>query len=373
MHISTKVLFVAIIGLLFVTCSSIQNQLKHSILNWETERCDTTVRIANFTAFDLALPFYSNDTLKDKLRNVPRIFVVIVENQQLKSWTALTATSFKDQPVTWQPTHLADSMATKKVDFQPLDKAYVWALAGRPDYPFDRYQWLLQATRDTFLTKRNAMMADHQRVFPQYQLRVQSDLRGAGFQRQYLAAGKSMSPLGQHQFGFATDIGIHHKGRQLQSIERYKYLLDSIGRGRYRLTWGGTFKGFVDPNHVQHFLNSSDLLRRFPELRFEFEPFVRYFKNRVERMTAAGKADKVADTKSLLATLHQLHFNTPCLCDTLAERPVSQPHLLIQKKMQMAGYEATNDLLLVGNLDTQTVVMFHATGIKRALRMGIWK
>ena len=373
MRLSTKISFVAIVGLLCATCSSIQNQPNYATSSWETERCDTNARVDDFTALDLALPFYANDTLKDKLKTVPRIFVVIIENQQLKSWTALTAASFKDRPTIWQPVNLPETLAVNKKDFQLIDNEYIWALTGRPDYPFDRYQLLLQATRDTFLTRRNAMMADYQREFPKYQLRVQSDLRGAGFQRQYLAAGKSVSPLGQHQFGLAADIGIHYKGGQLQSIERYKYLLDSIGRARYGLTWGGSFKGFVDPNHVQYFLNSSELLRRFPELRFEFEPFTAYFKKRVGRMTAAGKAAKVEDTKALLATLHQLHFNKPCHCDTLAERRVSAQNVLIQKSMQVAGYEAKNDLLLVGNLDEQTVVLFHATGAKRALRVGIWK
>ncbi|TAH06731.1 MAG: M15 family peptidase [Runella slithyformis] len=369
----TRTIMVLIMVLVFANCGAIQDQSKQLPTTiWQTERCDTTQRITHFSAFDLALPFTQTDTLTPQLTEVPHLFMVVLDKQQLTSWAVVSAASFKGRPSTWQLANLPDSLATSKVALQTLDSEYLWSLVGQPDYPYDRYQMLLQATRDSFLTKRAAILVDYQRDFPKYALRVQSDLRGAGFQRQYLAMGKSVSPLGQHQFGLASDIGIHYRGKQLQNMAHYKTFLNDIG-GRYGLTWGGNFKGFVDSNHVQYFLNSSELLRRFPELRFEFEPFAKYFKNRVKRMTAAGKEAKVEDTKALLATLHSLHFNTPCTCDTLAQRPTSKRVLAIQKQMKTAGYVARRDLMVVGDLDAQTATLLHPTGLVRTLRMGVWK
>ena len=372
MNFSLRFLLVFTLGLLLITCSLTQEKPKH-VSAWETERCDTIARISVFSALDLALPFFQTDTLSTRLIAMPHLFMVVLAQGRVQSWSAVSAASLKARPAQWQPSFLPDSLKNAQLNLQPVETEYLWSLVGQPDYPYDRYETLLAPTRQAFLTKRDSMMANYQRQFPQYRLRVQSDLRGLGFQRRHLAMGKSVSPLGQHQFGLAADIAIVSKGRQMQNIALYKTMLNDIGGGQYGLSWGGNFKGFVDPNHVQYFLNSSELLRQFPELRFEFEPYGKYFKNRVKRMTAAGKEEKVQDTKALLATLSELHYEKPCVCDTLAERPILAHATSLQKSLETMGYRPQQDVLLVGNLDQQTLSMWHPTGIKKSLRIGTWR
>ena len=373
MNFPLRFLLVLTFGLLLITCSLTQEKSKNiSTSVWEKERCDTSVQISTLTAFDATLPFFQTDTLSTRLVMMPHLFMVVMTQGRVQSWAAVSASSLKARPAQWQPSFLPDSLKNVQLNLQPIENEYLWSLIGQPDYPYDRYEVLLAPARQAFLTKRDSMMANYQRQFPQYQLRVQSDLRGLGFQRRHLAMGKSVSPLGQHQFGLAADIGIISKGRQLQNIALYETLLNKIG-GQYGLSWGGNFKGFVDPNHVQYFLNSSELLRQFPELRFEFEPYGKYFKNRVKRMTAAGKEEKVQDTKALLAILNKLHYDKPCVCDTLAERPVLAHSASLQKSLAIMSYRPQQDLLLLGNLDQQTITLWHPTGIKKSFKIGTWR
>jgi peptidoglycan L-alanyl-D-glutamate endopeptidase CwlK len=351
--------------LLFLACS-ISDYPSTTRTSWITEHCDTTQRLEKLEVIDLVLPFLQADTLKDLLTEVPAVFMAIVENGQIQQSGAVSAASFKDRPYA-----LAVSLAqTDTLNW--LDQTYLWTLADRPDYPYDRYEPFLKETRNQFLTKRDSMMQSYLRQYPKYKLRVQSDLRGSGNQRRHLAMGKSVSPLSQHNFGLASDIAIIYKGRQLQHINYYKNFLGDIGE-QYGLTWGGTFLGFIDPNHVQHFKKSSEMLQHLPALRLEYEPYVRYFKNRVQRMTNAGKAEKVEDTKALLEVLHELHQGKSCICDTLAERPTSTLLHNFQEKFQNNGYRPSRDILLIGDIDSQTVTLFHPTGVQKTLRLGKWK
>lgn len=334
---------------------------------WEREQCDTTQRLESFSILDLVLPFSQADTLKETLTSVPQIFVTVIENGQIHPWRALTATSFQEYP--FQLTLPQNSLFLDSLS--RIELAYLWSLADRYDYPYNRYEPLLKAVRDSFLVRRDSMMQAYLRQFPNYKLRIQSDLRGGGKQKRHLTMGKSVSPLSQHQFGLASDIGILHKGRQLQNIRYYKTFLGAIG-SRYTLTWGGNFLGFPDPNHVQYYSNSAELLQKLPALRFEYEPFARYFKNRVQAMTAAGKAAKVEDTKALLATLHELHKGHACVCDTLAERPTSVFISSIALEAQKAGYQPKRDILVIGDLDRQTSGLIHPSGVQKTFRLGVW-
>ncbi|AEI50964.1 M15 family metallopeptidase [Runella slithyformis] len=335
---------------------------------WEKEHCDTTQRLDAFSILDLVLPFSQADTLKETLTSVPQIFVTVIQNGQIRPWKALTAASFQDAP--YQLKLPADSLFLDSLS--KIELAYLWSLADRYDYPYNRYEPLLKAVRDSFLVRRDSMMHAYTRQFPNYKLRVQSDLRGVGKQKRHLAMGKSVSPVSQHQFGLASDIAILHQGRQLQNINYYKTFLGQIG-SQYALTWGGNFLGFVDPNHVQYYSNSAELLQKLPALRFEYEPFTLYFKKRVQAMTAAGKAAKVEDTKALLATLHELHKGHACVCDTLAERPMSIFTDTIALEAQKAGYQPKRDILVIGDLDRHTTGLIHPSGVQKTFRLGVWQ
>lgn len=351
--------------LLSIACSEADGLNTNS---WEREQCDTTQRLRSFSILDLVLPFAQADTLKETLTSVPQIFVTVIQNGEIRPWRALTADSFRDSP--YQLRLPADSLFWDSLS--RIELAYLWSLADQYDYPYNRYEPLLKAVRDSFLVRRDSMMHAYTRQFPKFKLRIQSDLRGGGRQKRHLTMGKSVSPLSQHQFGLASDIAILHKGRQLQNINYYKVFLGQIG-SQYALTWGGNFLGFVDPNHVQYYSNSAELLQKLPALRFEYEPFGRYFKNRVQAMTAAGKAAKVEDTKALLATLHELHKGQACVCDTLAERPTSIFIGSIALEAQKAGYQPKRDILVIGDLDRQTTCLMHPSGVQKTFRLGVWK
>ncbi|MFN8347912.1 MAG: M15 family metallopeptidase [Spirosomataceae bacterium] len=353
--------------LLFLTCTITEYpNAVHS--SWFTEQCDTTQRIESLQIIDLVLPFAQADTLKDVLTEAPKVFAVLVENGQIRQVNAVSASTFKERPVALI---LSDTIPQPDT-LNWLERTYLWTLADRPDYPYDRYEPLLRDVRGQFLAKRDSMMLAYTRQYPKYKLRIQSDLRGSGNQRRHLTMGKSVSPLSQHNFGLASDIAIVYKGRQLQNIHFYKAFLGELG-SRYGLTWGGTFLGFIDPNHVQHFKKSSDMLEQLPALRLEYEPYLRYFKNRFQRMSAAGKADKVEDTKALLITLHELHIGKPCVCDTLAERNTPVLVQQLPDSLRNAGFRSSHDLLLVGDLDSQSVTLFHPSGVRKTLRLGKWK
>ncbi|MCU0338449.1 MAG: M15 family metallopeptidase [Spirosomaceae bacterium] len=330
--------------------------------SWQTERCDTTARLVELTIQDLLVPFLQADSLKDSLKTTPRVYWGIVEGQQLQRWGVLTAFS---------PKHRPQNLILPEADTLTwLDRAYLWTLADRPDYPYDRYEPLLRDARRDFLTRRDSMVQQYRRQYPQYRLKVQSDLRGAGYQRRNLSMGKSVSPLSQHNFGFANDIGIWYKGGQLQNIRFYKTFLGDIG-GQQGLTWGGTFLGFIDPNHVQYFKNSAEMLQKFPELRMEFEPYQKYFKNRVARMTAVGKAAKVEDTKALLDAMAAIHASRACVCDSLAERP--QPRYFSAFFAKLTAYQPQKDIVVFGDLGTQTATLIHPSGFQKTFRLGRWE
>jgi hypothetical protein len=199
-------------------------------------------------------------------------------------------------------------------------------------------------------------------------MKVYADLRRANTQTGLLKAGKSASPLSHHQFGLASDVNIFKNGKRSQSFETYKKL-DQSNNG---LTWGGNFKGFVDPNHVQYFLNSAKMLETFPELRFEFEPFRQYYTNRIYKFIAAGKADKAQDTQDLLTTLNQLRENEPCTCDQVKFGQNSAAKA-IEDQAQILGYQPNNDILIIGNINLQTMNLHLPANATISGRMGKWK
>lgn len=365
----TKVLtfFIAFGFLLLLITCNIAEKTSPPFTSWTTEYCDSTQSVEQWQVIDLVLPFAQADTLKEKLLTIPQIFVAIVKNGQIIRSSAVFATSFQGSA-----TPITSIWALPQADTLTwLDRAYLWTLADRPDYPYNRYERLLNPTRTIFLTKRDSMMQAYLHHAPRYTLKIQSDLRGRGNQQRYLAMGKSVTPLSQHNFGLGADIVISLKGKPLKGIRFYQTFLDSVG-SRFGLTWGGRFLGFIDPNHVQYFKNSSEMLEQFPELRFEFEPYIPYFKKRVQRMTEAGKAAKVEDTKALLQTLHELHLSKSCLCDTLIERPTPTFPSDLLVSFQKAGYQSSQDILLIGDLGSQTATLVHPSGIKKTLRLGKW-
>ena len=330
---------------------------------WESKNCDTTYRANSLKIYDLVIPFRLVDSLRTKPAN--RVYVVIKSGSQFE-WACVTANA-GERP--WQITKMQDAptnWAMKTLTWQETE--YLWALADRPTYLYDRWEKLLASTRQEFVVKRDDLASVFPELHPGYSMKVYADLRKANTQTGLLKAGKSAAPLSHHQFGLASDVNIFKNGKRSQSFETYKKL-DESNNG---LTWGGNFKGFVDPNHIQYFQNSAKMLEAFPELRFEFEPFRSYYTNRVYKFIAAGKEDKAQDTQDLLTTLNNLRQNEPCTCQQ-AKFGQNSSVKTIENQVQTIGYQANNDILLIGNIDLQTMSLQLPAQTTISERIGRWK
>lgn len=334
---------------------------------WQPAGCDSTLAVDTLRAFDLAMPFYPDDTLAVDAAAPVRVFTVIVNRLGKTRWASVIAGAGG------APQVQADS-ATSPPGWEPLlltsiEQTYLRALVDQPEFLYQRWEPLLSGTRRQFLAKRDSLLDSLRRVLPKFTIRILNDLRSAGTQARFLRRGSSNAPLSQHQFGLATDIGIVSKGKLLSGYNMYA----RIGRlsVHYGITWGGNFVGFIDPNHIQALHNSAAMVRQFPELRFEFEPYRRHYLRRVNLKISEGKEDEVQDTEELLEVLNQQRRAQPCPCDsTVAERPVALT--LVQDRLRATGYQSGTDILLLGDLNSQTLTATRGA-TRLTYRLGKWR
>lgn len=332
---------------------------------WQPADCDSTAVVDTLQGFDLAMPFYPDDTLAPDSSTPVRVFAVVLDRAGKTRWAGVaTDSAGKPQllttasPAGWEPLRLTG-----------VEQTYLRALVDQPEYLYTRWESLLVGARSQFLARRDSLLDSLRKVYPSYTLRILNDLRSAGLQAKFLKRGSSNAPLSQHQFGLAVDVGILSKGKLLRGYNTYA----AIGRlcPRYGLTWGGTFVGFVDPNHFQAVKNSAALVRLFPELRFEFEPYRPHYLRRVRSKLAEGKEDEVLDTEELLQELNLQRRQRPCPCDSAAAPP---PAALanVQRGLAAAGYQPAMDILLFGDLSTQTLTATRGS-VRLTYRLGKWR
>jgi hypothetical protein len=177
-----------------------------------------------------------------------------------------------------------------------------------------RWAAILAPFRTSFIHKRDKTLGQIPIVLEGHRYRISSDIRLAENQAALLKQGKSAAALSLHQFGLASDIAISRGSTYITSFGTYKklgQLAENEG-----LTWGGSFVGFIDPNHVQLFRNSAQMLAQIPTLAFEYQPFASYYQQRVEKFTKAGKAKSVEDSAELLQILAAINEGKMCSCST---------------------------------------------------------
>lgn len=177
---------------------------------------------------------------------------------------------------------------------------------------YKRWQAVLVGPRTVFVSTRDTLLQRLRRQPPGYRYRVSSDVRLAENQSKLLKSGKSAAALSLHQFGLASDIAISKGAKYLTGYTAYKAF--GLEAERDKLTWGGRFVGFVDPNHIQLYRNSAELLANVPALSFEYEPFKNYYTQRVEKFVKAGKAKTVEDSAELLQILDAIDEGKLCDC-----------------------------------------------------------
>lgn len=260
-------------------------------LNNDYNVCDSTAT-AEIDYFEIAIQLKPLENILSKMQKIT------IENGETEVFLQKTENK-------WLLTNPKNELSNQ-------EKIATLALVTPASNLYQRWQEILQEQRTNFLLKRQAVQNNIQEIWPNYTVTVISDIRLANTQKALLAKGASASPLSQHQFGFASDFAIKNKGKYLTA---YKYYT-AVGTAakENNITWGGNFAGFIDPGHIQEFLNSASLLSKIPALRYEFIDFLPYYKTRIKKMESLGKAKDIKDTQELVQILELMNENKLCTC-----------------------------------------------------------
>lgn len=332
---------------------------------WQDYACDTTLNVSKLSVGDLAQSFYLKDTLVKQNLSYKNVFVVIADNEgNLK----IAGVSSHDQEHPEALIFPNIQLPNQLITLSWQEQEYLWALASQPQYLYNRWEKLLAEERLIFLAKRDSI---HQKMKElNGSVKIISDLRSMAIQQKYLGTNKTASPISMHNFGFAADFGVVRKNRISNNLSLYEPL-DSLTM-QYGVTWGGNFTGFIDPGHIQQFKNGAEMLRKYPDLIFEFEPYRPQYNAWMTKMINSSKEEKANDTKELLVELNKFKKEKPCPCLNLTA-PIPNVLLgVINNHLNDLGYQRDTDLLLVGDLASQTLILVTKNG-KTSYPLGRWK
>ena len=145
-----------------------------------------------------------------------------------------------------------------------------------------------------------------------YRLKFLQSERGLARQMDLLNRGRSKTALSFHNFNLAVDVGIYRRGRYLRRSNLYAKV-GSLAKDLGAF-WGGDFVGFPDFGHIQAFSNGADLMRKFPELAFEYIRFKQLYELNYQGALARGQGDLVEDTRQLILELNKNRVQKVCAC-----------------------------------------------------------
>ena len=169
---------------------------------------------------------------------------------------------------------------------------------------------LLSTEVRQFSSLKDSLMA---RFHPKgYRVSYLQQERDLAKQLRLVAAGRSKTAISLHNFDLAADVGIYRKRRYLRRGMLYNHMGEvakSIG-----MFWGGDFAGFPDPGHVQGLKNGAALVRKFPEIGFEYTRFMQVYRQNLNDAEFEEKEADFQDTKDLLTELGRLQVHKPCAC-----------------------------------------------------------
>jgi peptidoglycan LD-endopeptidase CwlK len=317
-------------------------------IDWQNYTCDTTKTVENLSVYDIAQSFYHSDTLNRQKLSVQKVFVAMVDNRDSIIIGGVTAQA-EEHPQT---------IVGSSLNLTWQEEEYLWALATQPRYLYTRWEKLLAQERTEFLVKRDSIHAVMKTLSGS--VKIISDLRSMANQQKYLEKNKTASPISMHNFGFAADFAIFRNNRISNNLSLYNPLNDLTAQ--QGMTWGGNFVGFLDPGHIQLFKNGAEMLRKYPDLIFEFEPYRPQYNAWMNKMIGWGKEVKAGDTKELLIELNKYKKEKPCPC--LQGKAKIDLNVLakIQQKVRNLGYLQNTDILLIGNVKNQTVSLTTLNG-----------
>jgi peptidoglycan L-alanyl-D-glutamate endopeptidase CwlK len=332
---------------------------------WQDYSCDTTLKVKELNVMQVAQSFYLKDTLLRQNLSPQKVFVVIADPQGNIKMGGVTA---QDQERPEALIFPNIQLPNEAISLSWQEQEYLWALASQPRYLYNRWEKLLSEERMSFLSKRDSI---HQ-VMKELNgsVKIISDLRSMAIQQKYLGTNKTASPISMHNFGFAADFAVIRNNRISNNLSLYNPL-DNL-TAHYGMTWGGNFIGFIDPGHIQLFKNGAEMLRKYPDLIFEFEPYRPQYNTWMTKMINWGKEEKANDTKELLVELNKFKKEKPCPCLNLTA-PIPYDLLgKIDNQLNKLGYQQDTDILLVGDLASQTVILHTKNGII-SYPLGRWK
>lgn len=331
--------------------------------SWKDFTCDTAQHVSELKIYTLAQPYYLADTLLKQALKPRNIYVAFADATGNIQTMALQADGE-------EASQLLQTTAFPTLNTSWQEQAYLWALVKQPNYLYNRWENLLTDERKIFLEKRDSIVAIMKEKHRS--IKVISDLRSTSRQLHYLGKKRTATPLSMHNFGLAADVAIYTRRKRISNNLALYRPLDSLTEA-YGLTWGGNFVGFIDSGHLQLYKNGAELLRKHPELVFEFEPFRPQYNAWMNKMISLGKESKAEDTKELLQELNKIKQDQPCQCLNIQGKT---PYALMEKiQTQLANsddYQYENDLLLVGDLASQTVTLVSAKN-KITFPLGLWK
>jgi hypothetical protein len=267
---------------------------------WEALKCDTTEIVLNrMTARSLVLNF-----LKENHNSIPTAQkLIFIENSVQENKTD-------------RMTIYLDEKGEKIVNNSFLDSIssfYLGFLLSNKMEIYNKWKNWIDPHRTIFIEKRDSLIDEFHKAHPKLKIRILSDLRTQGDQKEILKKGYSTANLSFHQLGLASDMGIFQKNRYLKDSKYYN-LLGELAK-KYQLYWGGNFVGFVDISHLQYYYNSAALIRINPYLSIEFEMFYEKYLERIRSKIGVGKEFEVEDSKELMVELNQLRKKEPCFCE----------------------------------------------------------
>jgi hypothetical protein len=273
--------------IVFAFLISIHSLLAQEKPAWENLTCDSTKVVnKNITSRSIVLAMIQNENVfLGKYRNV---FYGI-----------------KNQKIIWHSLN-------DKNNLDSLTKQYLMLLISNENTLFQKWKPWLKEDRKIFIAKRDSLLHDYKKLYPNLKIKVVSDIRTRENQSEIVKKGSSLANLSFHEWGLASDFAIYKNKKPSKNMKYYTYI-DSLAQ-KYDLRWGGKFVGFVDYPHVQLYYNGAKLIQKHPYLAIEYEFFYNQYLQRVRKKIAKNQEFEVEDSKELLVELNLLRKKEVCYC-----------------------------------------------------------
>lgn len=127
---------------------------------------------------------------------------------------------------------------------------------------------------------------------------------------------------------------------------------------------GWRFCGFSRCGSSSSLLNGADLVRKFPELTFEYIRFKQIYEQNYLNALARGQGDLVEDTRQLIKELTKNRVQKVCACSEAITIPVDLPDQWFEQfKGMSTGYVYVDQQARWAYIKTGDSGYFYSLGI----------